>query len=397
MRRLRLLVLIAIVAAAALWSAGWGKNTGHRFGDPLLAREMMYAGNFFAEHGWATFGLPVYRPGALPYTHLTPGPEWIQAVFAVTRPSALPSVQWHSAATALMSMGCLLWIGRSLRIILRALETGGEMVTEAGWCGVVLIGATPAFLLYSAHPYCAAMLLANAGAFAASAVWAGAPDVRRWPGALLGCAIAVTASFWLGAAPVVSAVVWLAAFVWRFGDRENVRRRMSSFLIIAAAVLVVCTVLKLFQSALLLGSWTLALDDARSILERRAGVSSTLPFGESLPVRILYLYGLGVPLLFWLCWRNRERVKAEWPLLCAIGAGGLAWQVVMRGHAAFHIYMLRESLVPMAFAVAVLSSFDRTGRSLRIAYWVSLAEVAGVIAFLIVPLVIRGEPLWRLR
>jgi hypothetical protein len=196
-----LLLLTMLIAATAFWSSGWGKNSGHMFGDPLLAREMIYAGQYFVENGFSTFGLPVYVPGGRPYTHLTPGPEWIQALIAWVRPARVPPFLWHSAATALLSIA-LLWMKGSLVKLLEALGAVSMSRSSATWAAVLLVGTTPAFIIYSGHAYCAATFLGNAIALFAAASWASAPDAGRWHHALVSF-VAAIAALRLGTAPGV--------------------------------------------------------------------------------------------------------------------------------------------------------------------------------------------------
>jgi hypothetical protein len=392
---LRSVVAACVVVAAAAWSVGWGRNSGHLFGDPLLAREMMQAGRHFAAHGSETYGLPVYRPGAAPYTHLTPGPEWLQAAVAALQPPRVPPVLWHSLLTTCISLASLLVLLRALRDLLTALGVDDRRARDSSWSAALLIAAAPAFLIYAPHPYCAGTLLANTLALSAAAWWSRHP--MQWRGALVRFAAALTAAFWLGVAPVVSASVWLLAASLRFGEGEGRRRRATSLILAGAGVLALCVFVKLEQSVALLGSWDAALRDAQTILGRRLGDSSeAATVQRAFLFRFGYLFAASGPLAALLVWRARRVLRNEWFLLAMLWAGALAWQIGMRGHAAYHIYMLRDAIVPLGATIALASASATTPPSDLLLHACAAIELVLVAAVLIVPLIMRGEPLWRL-
>jgi hypothetical protein len=113
-RFLAAFVACGVLATLVLWiGMGWGNNTGHRFGDPLLARVMYFAGESLVGHFSQTAGLVRYHPGGPLYTHLTPGPEWIQAVLAVlgrVLASNVDTEMFHRLATTILSTAAFAWL-----------------------------------------------------------------------------------------------------------------------------------------------------------------------------------------------------------------------------------------------------------------------------------------------
>ena len=213
-------------------------------------------------------------------------------------------------------------------------------------------------------------------------------------------ASALFAAFWLGFAPVVSGAIWTLAAVLRFGVPAQRLRRVLTFAFVSGVALVAAVVLKVFQSVLLLGSLGATFGDYRSILVFRSGAALQYSAARHLKDSLVsagYLFLLAIVVLAVLLWRERSFVVREGFFLSALIAGGLAWQVVMPGHAAFHSYMLREMMVPMACLAAVLSSpLHWTGQR-RALERCALANIILVATVLVLPLVITGEPLWRVR
>jgi hypothetical protein len=161
MRRLRLALQICIGVTLTVWCAGWGKNDGPLFGDAPQAREMVFAGRYFAQHGASTWGLAVYGPAGKPYTHLTPGPEWIQGAIAV---AGLPFTHfvsfwaWHWFLTAAVSVAAMLWLRRIIARVTTLFAPADSLAQERALAAVLFVAATPSFIIYAQYAYFTALL-----------------------------------------------------------------------------------------------------------------------------------------------------------------------------------------------------------------------------------------------
>lgn len=404
MNRLSCLILILVIAAEAFWAASWGKNSGHLFGDPLLAREMIFAGERFAANGGDTNGLPVYTEGGRPYTHLTPGPEWIQALFALVRGRLFPRVNaflWHSMCTAALSLAALLCVRRSVAVVARV-ATGSAEAETWSWTAFAVVATTPAFLIYAPHPYCAGTLLGYAAVFAAAARWsadsAPAGHATTWAAT----ALALCAAFWLGIAPLPAGLLWIVVGALAFSSRGARAQRMRAVAAIASITIGLCLAAKLVQSYAYFGSWSRVMSDNAGILLKRAtgdgGSFSIWTHLAMLLPKLIYTTGAGVPAIVVLGRLARRWVAQHQAFVVSTAATAFTWQVVMAGHAYLMIYMNREAVVPIALLIAVFGTvLQGGGKKIGVVTAaVALAQLAFVMIVLIVPLSRTGLPLWQL-
>jgi hypothetical protein len=375
------------VGSALLWALLWGHSADHRLGDANLASEVFYSARWFLENGWSSYGLPVYSTNALPYTHLTPLPEYIQVLFALIHQlwpiRLIPSFQWHSFISAVVDLGLLFWAGRltlSWTGVLFPLWDRGQVRRLISLVLVLLLSAG-GVQVFSGHPHCLSALLGNLLAVWAALLWArkanegaghskaaAARGVLGWGiGSVFGSVIFV--SFWLGLPPVAFSVLWLFAAVWHFGGSEAGQRRarLVRFVVVLGLALAAALALKLWQNRLFLGSWPEVWKDLREIMAVRQGISGHSGYSLGLHLlkvlwRQFYLFGILPTVILTSYALGRRKMPWRGSFFVLIALSAVIWQVAMRQHAFFHIYYLREAYFPiLLFSVLVFFPLEGSG------------------------------------
>ena|SRR2546425_693740 len=395
-RQLRRIVPIITVFA---WAILWRGTQLHWLGDTVLAGWFHHSGRYFAEHGWESYGLPMYPGFTAAYTHITPGPDWIQGLIAIVRPARVDEFSWHSLLTAGLS---LMAVGFGIRAIARITSAWNGLPPSRDTISVVgfLILTSGAIQVFSPQPYSLGTLLADVVNLYVVSLWCiEATPYGRWSGL---AAFSIAFSFWMGLTPILSSACWLAFAAFRFGDPHARRRRLVRLGAILALTLALSGILKLWQNYAYLGSWHDFMIDTLGALRARLGLGSMKGFEDfvakrgglaidpeydfskhvvKLVLRTPYLFGALSALVPYLLWRGRHAITGDRVALTLVILAGLAWQIGMRHHAYHHIYLFRFMLFPLALLALVFLERERDRTLMRrivLAGWLQLALLWGI-------------------
>lgn len=318
------------------------------------------------------------------YTHITGGPDWIQAVVAAIRPTSSPIFPWHALITAILSIAVFFWAFSSLKTIARAIFPSEPNLEEVASSVALLALSCASVQVFSAQPYAAGTLVADAVNLAFVASWCRNPDSSRWPRALALFSFSIFFSFWMGLSPVTSSAFWCMASAYRFGAPELRRRRVIQIAAAFAVTAIACVTLKILQNYLYFGSMEAVWKDMVEILRLRQGIGSTetivqdYSFAKHLfkmAWRIPYLFGAIPFLVLFFGWKNRRTFVEEKTFLLLILLGGFSWQFAMRHHSFHHIYLFRFLMFPLCLVLTLQLMKEDSSNILRRIKWLSALQL----------------------
>ncbi|MBI2605559.1 MAG: hypothetical protein HYW49_05695 [Deltaproteobacteria bacterium] len=390
--RRSLILTYVFVSLAFLWSLLWGKSADHRLGDASLTRWYHHAAEYFADHGLQSYGLPVYPPDQPPYTHITPGPDWIQTIYAALHRLApfrdFPVFRWNSILTAIATLaGMFAALAMLARITSAVIGEANGMenarrIDSARKAVTLLFLSSAMIQVFSPHPHCSAVMLLDAFSLFCVAWWAEHATrkyaERSWLKAQGLFATAVFIAFWMGLSPTPAVMLWSLAAAYRFGDTSLRGRRLLSLSLVIAAVLAFAVALKLYQNYLYLGSIDAVLKDVADILKTRQGVAENTEYSvllhlAKIPWRVFYLFGALGFFALGFALKTPALFKKERVLVSMILAAGLIWQLLMRQHGFHHLYFLQTLFMPLGLTLMLgLSSSEAVS---RIARWIPAAAM----------------------
>jgi hypothetical protein len=337
------------------------------------------------------------------YTHITPGPDWIQAIIAIIRPASVDEFYWHSVFTAILSLVVLTF---GIRAIRRIASAWNGVAPSRDTTAVVefLVLTSASVQVFSPQPMVLGTLLADVVNLWVVSLWCIKPSrFARWSGF---AAFSLALSFWMGLMPTLSSACWLAFAAFRFGDSGARKTRLARLCAVMALALVVSGILKLWQNYAYLGSWNDLMIDTFGALRVRLGLGSMREFQEFIArrgglaiqadynlikhivkvvLRIPYLFGSLSALVAYLLWRTRHALAGDRAAIAVVLFAGLAWQVGMPQHAYNHIYSLEFMLFPLALVALLLLERPSNGtngllmRRLVLAGWVQLLLLWSVV------------------
>lgn len=339
-----------------LWTFLWGKNIDHKLGDADLVRDFQFAAHNFLENGFKTFGLPVYKPGLEPYTHLTPGPEFIQIPIAfLQKLFGLNEFIFHSFFTAILSIFCILWGIHSTKIIYEK-YSNSIISKDTLLYSTLLLLTTSNTQVFAPHPFCLGMSLSDA--FIVWLVALFAQKITSLSQTIILFSLSVFIAFWMGLMPAPSAIFWSFAGIFAFSSQDKQSKNAIVLFISLLITGIFAIVIKLFQNKLYFGNWDDTLKDALNIFIYRQGFESKYSFPVHLAKiawRGFYLFGFAFILIAFMFFKNFRPSKifpnyteSKLFLFCIVLAG-LGWHLFMRNHSFHHIYILRSITFPIVF------------------------------------------------
>ncbi len=374
--------LFAVLALT--WSQFFEHTLWHWLGDAQISNWLYSSGTWFAQNGFQSYGLPMYPGFQGAYTHITGGPDWIQALIAVLRPRSLPMFGWHAFVSAVLSLAALFWGFASFQSIARAMLPANQNINNAASAVLLLALSCASMQVFSAQPYAAGTLIADAVNLAFVAAWCRNPNSSRWPSTVALFSFSIFFSFWMGLSPVTSSAFWCMASAYRFGAPELRRRRVIQIAAAFAVTAIACVTLKILQNYLYFGSMEAVWKDMVEILRLRQGIRSTetivqdYSFAKHLfkmAWRIPYLFGAIPFLVLFFGWKNWRVLAQEKEFLGLILLGGFSWQFAMRHHSFHHIYLFRFLMFPLCLVLTLQLMKEDTGNvSLRIK-WLSALQL----------------------
>ncbi len=351
---------LPFIFTSILWIFLWKNTTLHYHGDYPLSNTFYIAGQNYVLEGFKYFGLAVYSFGGLPYTHLPPGPEWIQGLIAVLQRTVFSWVEFnlfHSLVTAVIS---ILMIEKIIRETFKQVEIifgkiGDEHV-RLQWIRMILFSSSIAQVFLGNAYWLGNLLSITLMLVIGSQV---AFDLKNElkikTKTFILSMISFGIAYWMGLSTISLNGLYFCILIYFCSPNKNIINNFLKFCSSAFVVAVIMVFLKLWQNKAYLGSWQAVYDDATQIVKIRTGQNEAYSYHfinhlMKILYRGVYLFGI-VPLVLFI-WMRIKKIKLankEVQFLFAIFIASVSWQGVMREHAYAHIYLLNHAIVFFAF------------------------------------------------